>query len=143
MPFYETNALDLLREPFQIVQPNRHSPVMKHKRDILELKCLDECVDISNMIFEAVLDVGLPRSSHADQIRGDAPRLGNEVWNDVSPQERGRRVAVEEYNRHSGTTLQEVHRLAEYRRVVRLRAIRLLVHQFDSGSAKDATANQI
>jgi hypothetical protein len=58
------------------------------ERDVLETESLDEAIDILVVIEEPILDLGLVRLAHADQIHRDRPLAGAHVGNDVSPQVR-------------------------------------------------------
>ncbi len=81
------------------MQAKSRSPIVNDKSDVLQLQRLDEAIDVLVVIEEPVLDVGLVRLAHADEVHRDRPMAGANVGDDVSPQVRRRRVAVQEQHR--------------------------------------------
>ena len=91
---------------------------MDDQRDPVQAQCLDEAVDVADVVLEAVADVGLVRFAEADQVRRDAAGATGDMRNDVAPQVGGCRIAVQEQHYlvtvRGGAGIDVVHTAAEH-----------------------------
>jgi hypothetical protein len=90
---------------------------MNHEGDtVTQVECVEELVEVSAVFDEGVrIGAGLVQlvgGAHADQIGGDAPSLVCDMRDDVAPQVRRGRVAVQEDDRVAVAALVERHWLA-------------------------------
>jgi hypothetical protein len=76
-------------------------------------------VEVAGVVGVAVGDVGLAGLTHADEIRREGAGLAGDVGDDVAPDVRRRRVAVDEHHRLAGAGLAVGHERVEDRRAVR------------------------
>lgn len=61
----------------------------------MQVECIEPGVDVSLVIGEALLDVGLPGIAEADEVEGEQPTLTLETPEEVPPEVRAGRVALE------------------------------------------------
>jgi hypothetical protein len=82
------------------IETERGTPVVEHEDDVVQIKRLDESLEVPRLIFHAVRDLRLCGTPHANEVGGDTTRVGRDVRDDVAPDVRRRRVAVlKEYDR--------------------------------------------
>src|SRR5208337_2617638 len=92
------DGLGMARGP---VKAECGAPVVHDERDVaLEIEALEERVEMPGMILEAIrASRRRTRRAHPDEIRRDASRMRREVRNDVAPEVRRGRIAVQENDR--------------------------------------------
>ena len=85
------------------VKPQRRAPVVHHQRDRAgQPHRLEPGIEVSRVIREAVRARGrLAGVAHADQVGGQAMVVALDPGDDVAPEVRGGRVAVQEHHRRA------------------------------------------
>jgi hypothetical protein len=78
------------------VKSQCRSPVLGHEKEPIDVEGFDECIEVSRVIEEAILDIRLSRLPKADQVGRNAARHGRHLRHDVAPDERRSRIAVQE-----------------------------------------------
>ena len=61
---------------FGIVEAEARSPVVKDQGEVTESKGFDEPVEVLSVIEEPVVEIGLARMAHTDQVDGNGLPVG-------------------------------------------------------------------
>ena len=95
--FHVSDRRDLIRMAVGAVKAKRRAPVVDDQDGLAQVHGVEPGVEIAGMIDEAVGVGGrLARLPHADQVGRKTPSDVADVRNDVPPEVRGRRIAVQE-----------------------------------------------
>ena len=72
---------------------------MDDECQILQPQLLDKAFDVFDMVKEIVLQIGFVRFAHANQIHGNAAAVALHVGDNIAPQIRRGRIAMQKQNR--------------------------------------------
>src|SRR5579872_3528083 len=145
--FHVRDALDRIGMAMRPVKAERRSPVVNHQRDApVECERIEPCIEMLRVIDEAILARrGFSRVAHADKIRRETSRAIAEMRNDVAPQIRRGRIAVQEDDRIAGAYVDIRHLGAEHRgafaRMRILRGNRSFTHESAPRSLSNTVAD--
>jgi len=67
----------------------------------VQIEGLDQGIEVTGLVFDAIGDVRLVGFSHSDEIGGNAARVRSDMWQDITPEVRGSRIAVLEQHHRS------------------------------------------
>ncbi len=103
------------------VEAERAAPVVQHEDDVLGgaegfQQPVEELAVAHERVSLLVVRRELVRVAHADEIRGDAAPVADELGHGRAPQERRCRIAVQEHDRRPLAKLDVGHPAAEQRR---------------------------
>ena len=81
------------------MESERGAPVVEDQRDVRQRQRIEPGVEVARVIDESIVDCGLTRLAHADQVGSETAPFSLEARDDVAPEIGRRRIAVQEDDR--------------------------------------------
>ncbi|MCY1376955.1 hypothetical protein D9M69_644880 [compost metagenome] len=86
------------------IEAQRSAPIDAHQHYVVQAQRVDPGLQIACVIVICIGDVRFARATHADQVRREAAAQPAQAWQDLAPQVRRRRVAMQKHEGGAGAS---------------------------------------